>query len=328
MEPLELIAHFQAQLGIQVGQGLVHEQYRGLRGQGTGNGHALLLAAGQLRRIPVHEHADLDDAADPADGQVDLLFGQLPGLHDDFPVLAEAELSIQGKACVGRSLPARCNLGLQLGDLTGAIGILFQMIAEEGLGGVLGDGEGINELQNRLFLLQLAVLIPALLQNGGDIGGVFQDLGQAGGVFGLKIHLGQGLLDIGQAERDILIHGHIGPQGVVLEQEAHLALVGRHVDAHITVENHLVADGDFSAGGGLQAGDHPQRGSFAAAGWAQQGDESVVFNGQVQVLDGIEFAPTLGNVLQFDFRHLLILLFLCRGLRPSLCLPGYCTPEW
>ena len=202
------------------------------------------------------------------------------------------------------------------------------MIAEEGLGGVLGDGEGINELQNRLLLLQLAVLIPALLQNGGDIGGVFQDLGQTGSVFGLKIHLGHGLLDIGQAEGDILIHGHIGPQGVVLEQEAHLALVGRNVDAHITVENHLVADGDFSAGGGLQAGDHPQRGGFAAAGWAQQGDESVVFNGQVQVLDGIEFAPTLGNVLQFDFRHLLILLFLCRGLRPSLCLPGYCTPEW
>ena len=62
VQPLKLVAHLQAELRVQVGQRFVHEQHRGLRGQRAGDGHPLLLAAGQLGGIAVHEHADLHDA--------------------------------------------------------------------------------------------------------------------------------------------------------------------------------------------------------------------------------------------------------------------------
>ena len=114
---------------------------------------------------------------------------------------------------------------------------------------------------------------------------------------------------------DVLIYGHIGPQSVVLEQEAHLALVGGDVDAQGAVEYHLVADGDAPAGGGFQTGDHPQSGGFAAAGGAKQCDECVILDNQIQVVYRVELAPVLGNVFQSDFRHGVNLLFLRPGLR-------------
>ena len=45
---LDFKAHAFPQLGVQVGQGLVQQQQGGLCHQGAGQGHALLLAAGQL----------------------------------------------------------------------------------------------------------------------------------------------------------------------------------------------------------------------------------------------------------------------------------------
>ena len=44
----DLGAHLLAQLGVQVGERLVHQQHLGLHHQGAGQGHALLLPAGEL----------------------------------------------------------------------------------------------------------------------------------------------------------------------------------------------------------------------------------------------------------------------------------------
>ena len=76
----------------------------------------------------------------------------------------------------------------------------------------------------------------------------------------------------------------------------YLPLAGWDVDAQGAVKDHLVADGDAAAGGGLQAGDHAQGGGLAAAGGAQQGDEGIVLNDQVQVVHGVELAPALGHM--------------------------------
>ena len=99
------------------------------------------------------------------------------------------------------------------------------------------------------------------------------------------------------SEGDVVVDGHIRPQGIVLEQEADLALVGRNVDAHGAVENHLVPDRDTAAGGRFQTGNHAQRGRLAAAGRAEQRHEGVVPDDEVQVLHGVEFAPALGDML-------------------------------
>ena len=310
VQALQFVAHLQAELGIQVAQRLIHEQHQGFGGQGTGDGHALLLTAGQLRRIPIHEHANLHDPGHPAHGQVDLLPGELA--HGGVGLAAPDHLEVLGNeaGCSGR-----VHLGLQGGDLAGHIPGLFQMVGKELLGGVLGDGKGVDQLDDGLLFVQLALLVPAFVQHLGHVLGAGEDLGQPGGVLELEIVDGHLFLDIGQAEGDVLVHGHVGPQGVVLEQEAHLPLVGGDVDAQAAVEHHLVADGDAAAGGRLQARDHPQGGGLAAAGGAQQGDECVILYDQIQVVYRVEFSPVLGHVLQSDFRHGVNLLFLRPGLR-------------
>jgi hypothetical protein len=64
----DLDAHVVAQLRIEVGERLVEEEHLGLHHEGAGQGHALLLAAGELARIALavafqpHEPQRLLDA--------------------------------------------------------------------------------------------------------------------------------------------------------------------------------------------------------------------------------------------------------------------------
>ncbi|CDB88157.1 putative uncharacterized protein [Firmicutes bacterium CAG:170] len=190
------------------------------------------------------------------------------------------------------------------------------MVVVELLCRILRQREGIDQLENGLFLLQISVLVAALVEHGDDLGGRFQNFCQPCSVFRFKVDLCHRLLDIGQSEGNILIDGHVGPQSVVLEQEADLALVGRDIDAKLTVKYDLVADGDAAAGRGLEARDHAERCSLAAARRAEQRHEGVVRDRQIQVLDRIEFCPALGDMFQFDFRHDINLLFPCQGLHP------------
>ena len=166
MEPLELVAHLQAELGVQVGQGLVHEQHRGLRGQGAGDGHPLLLAAGQLGGVAVHEHADLYDAGDPAHGQVDLLFRELALFQHRLAVLQHPELVVQGLV-----LPGGGNFAFQSGDVGSGVLPGFQVIGKELFGGVDGEGEGIDELDVGPLLVQLSGFVPAVLQDLDHLAG-------------------------------------------------------------------------------------------------------------------------------------------------------------
>ena len=93
------------------------------------------------------------------------------------------------------------------------------------------------------------------------------------------------------------------PQGVVLKEEADVALVGRNVDALLRGVDDLAADNDFAGGRRFQTRNHAQRGGLAAAGRAEQGDEAAVGDIQIQVLNGREAAEALGNVFQNNFRH-------------------------
>src|SRR5205085_8439169 len=51
-------------LGVEVARGLVGEDEGGLRDDGAGEGHALLLAAGELQRLVVHLVFELEHAQD------------------------------------------------------------------------------------------------------------------------------------------------------------------------------------------------------------------------------------------------------------------------
>ena len=87
-----------------------------------------------------------------------------------------------------------------------------------------------------------------------------------------------------QAERQVLLDGHVRVQGVVLEHHGDVPVLGRQV------VDHPVADRDGAAGDLLQTGDGPQRGRLAASGRADEHHELAVFDVQAEVVDGLDTA--------------------------------------
>ena len=71
------------------------------------------------------------------------------------------------------------------------------------------------------------------------------------------------------------VHGHVRIERVVLEHHGDVAVLRRHV------VDDVAADQDLAAGDVLEAGDHAQRRRLAAARRADQDDELVV--GDVEV---------------------------------------------
>ena len=171
----DLRAHLVAQLGVQVGQRLVHQEHLGITDDGAADGHALALAAGQ-----------------------------------------------------------RLGLAVQ----------------------VLGDVQNLGRLPHLLVDLLLGYL--AQLQGEGHV----------------------------------LIYGHVGVQGVALEDHGDVPVLRLHV------VHPLAADDQIALGDILQAGDHPQRGGLAAAGGADQDDELLVRNLQVEVVNR-------GHLVVIDLLHIL-----------------------
>ena len=104
------------------------------------------------------------------------------------------------------------------------------MVADQLFGGKLGDREGVDELDDSFFLVQPAGFILAFLQDFYHILRIAQDLRESRVVLCLKVDLRHFLLDVGKAERDVLINRHVRPQRVVLEQEADFSFVRRDVD--------------------------------------------------------------------------------------------------
>ena len=64
-------------------------------------------------------------------------------------------------------------------------------------------------------------------------------------------------------------------QGVTLEHGVDLPLVGRHIVDDLAIE------GDCAGCGRQEAADDPQCGSLAAAGGAQQGEEFMIVNVEI-----------------------------------------------
>ncbi len=83
-----------------------------------------------------------------------------------------------------------------------------------------------------------------------------------------------------QTECHVLVNGHVGVQSVALEHHGDVAVFrGNVVDQ-------TAADVHFALGDLLQAGDHTQGGGLAAAGGADEDDEFLILDLQVEVGDG------------------------------------------
>ena len=70
---------------VEIARRFIGEQHRGFRGEGPGDGHALLFAAGQLRRIMTPALAEPDLAHDLVGGFARIVLAcQLERQHDVF----------------------------------------------------------------------------------------------------------------------------------------------------------------------------------------------------------------------------------------------------
>ncbi len=86
-------------------------------------------------------------------------------------------------------------------------------------------------------------------------------------------------------------------QRIVLEHHRDVAILRRHV------VDDVAADQDVAVGDILKPGDHPQRGGLAAAGGADQDDELMVRNIEIDAANGFDLVVTLDDLAQIYFGH-------------------------
>ena len=88
--------HF-AQLGIQIGEGLVEQKKTGLAHDGATNGNALHFAARQVRGGPVEKRRDTEQICSIGNAVGDFCFGEVApgGSQRKFEVLAHGLVGIE-----------------------------------------------------------------------------------------------------------------------------------------------------------------------------------------------------------------------------------------
>ena len=94
----ELGAHLVTQLGIQVGQGLVHQEDLGVTHDGAADGDTLTLAAGECLGLTVKVLGNTQDLGSGADLAVDLVLGDFLELKRKRHVLVHRHVGVQSVA--------------------------------------------------------------------------------------------------------------------------------------------------------------------------------------------------------------------------------------
>ena len=105
VEALQLRAHLHAELGVEVGERLVHQEGARVAHQRPAERHALLLAAGELARPPLEQVHDVEHLGGRHDLLVDLGLRQLPHLQREGEVLVDRLVADRARSS-GR--PWRC----------------------------------------------------------------------------------------------------------------------------------------------------------------------------------------------------------------------------
>ena len=175
---------------------------------------------------------------------------------------------------------------MQLGDLGSHLGTQLGVQVGEGLVqeedlGVTDDGTA----QGNTLPLAAGQSLGLAVQQVGDV----QD---AGSLFHAALDLILGGLAQLQAEGHVVVHSHVGVQGVVLEHHGDIAVLGGDIIGE------GVADVQLALADLFQAGDHPQGGGLTAARRPYQDDELLVLDLQIEVGDS-------GHTARVDFIDIL-----------------------
>ena len=95
MEPRDLGAGLDAELGVEVGEWLVHQEHGRLPDDRATERDALALAAGQLLWLAIEELAELDRLRGLVDPTLDLRLGDLAQLQPEREVLADGHVRVE-----------------------------------------------------------------------------------------------------------------------------------------------------------------------------------------------------------------------------------------
>ena len=95
VEPGQLGPHLHPQLGVEVGQGLVHQEGLRLADHGPPDGHPLALAAGQLGRLAGQVVEQGQDLGGPVDAPADHRLGGPAQAHAEADVLLDGHVGVQ-----------------------------------------------------------------------------------------------------------------------------------------------------------------------------------------------------------------------------------------
>jgi hypothetical protein len=95
VEAGDLGPRLDAQLGVEVGQRLVHEEHGGLADDGPAERDALPLPAGELLRLAVEELLELEDPCRIVDALLDLGLGDLAQLEAEGEVVANRHVRVE-----------------------------------------------------------------------------------------------------------------------------------------------------------------------------------------------------------------------------------------
>jgi hypothetical protein len=106
-----------------------------------------------------------------------------------------------------------------------------------------------------------------------------------------------------EREREVLVDGHVRPEGVGLEHEAAVAALGRQEAPRGGVEEDEVADADPPLVRAVEAGDGSKSRRLPAAGGAQERDELSILDREADAVDGGHVAKPLGKTFDGELRH-------------------------
>ena len=106
-----------------------------------------------------------------------------------------------------------------------------------------------------------------------------------------------------EREREVLEDRHVRPDGVGLEDDPEVALLGGDGNLARHVDESVVADGDPPGLGMLEAGDRHQRRRLAAAARPEQREELALLDREADVVERALVAELLDEVLHVDLRH-------------------------
>ncbi len=95
LKAADLGAHLHAQLGVEVGERLVHEEGLGLAHDGAPHGDPLALAAGEGARLALEEVLETEDLRGVAHALVDLILRRLPQTQPEGDVVVDGEVRIE-----------------------------------------------------------------------------------------------------------------------------------------------------------------------------------------------------------------------------------------